>query len=65
MFQPDVLCIGGGVSNEGQVIIDMLMPLIKTQIFGKGNKLVTNISLAKLGNEAGIIGAAAFSYSQK
>ena len=63
IFQPEVLCIGGGVSNEGPILIDMLLPLIKDQIFGKGNKLVTKISLAKLGNEAGIIGAAALSYS--
>lgn len=63
IFQPDVLCIGGGVSNEGPIIIEMLMPLIKEQIYGKGNKLVTTVSLAKLGNEAGIIGAAAYSHA--
>ena len=63
IFQPDVLCIGGGVSNEGPKLIELLMPLVKEQIFGKGNHLVTDVKLATLGNDAGIIGAAAFALS--
>lgn len=62
-LQPEVLCIGGGVSNEGPIIVEMLMPLVKSQLYGNENNLATTISLAKLGNEAGIIGAAAFSYT--
>lgn len=60
IFQPDIICIGGGISNEGQKLIDMLIPLVKEQKFGKGNELVTKLTIAKLANEAGIIGAAAF-----
>ena len=64
IFQPEILCIGGGVSNEGPKLIELLLPLVKEQIYGKGNVLVTKIALAKLANEAGIIGAAAYSRSK-
>ena len=46
--------IGGGVSGEGQSLIDALLPRIKA---GDENK--TELKIAKLGNDAGIIGAAA------
>lgn len=35
IFQPEVLCIGGGVSNERQFLIDLLMPYITTEVLQK------------------------------
>lgn len=58
LFQPAVLCYGGGVANEGQAIIDALLPMIDAELYGGGGNPPTRICLAELGNDAGIIGAA-------
>ncbi|MBQ8140709.1 MAG: ROK family protein [Clostridia bacterium] len=60
IFQPEVISLGGGVSNEGQSLIDALMPLIRSEQYGHGFlDELTEIRIAELGNDAGIIGAAA------
>lgn len=58
IFQPEVISLGGGVSNEGQSLIDALLPIIKKEQYGGGIVAQTEIRIAKLGNDAGIIGAA-------
>ena len=58
IFQPEVLSIGGGISNEGQSLIDALLPLTNKEQYGGALGKVTDIRIAKLGNDAGIIGAA-------
>ena len=57
IFQPEVLCLGGGVAKQGQLLIDLLMPYIETERYSKGVPQTT-IKPAVLGNDAGIIGAA-------
>ena len=59
IFQPEVISLGGGVSNEGQSLIDALLPVVRNQSYGYGfvDKL-PELRIAKLGNDAGIIGAA-------
>jgi glucokinase len=57
IFQPDVLCIGGGVSNEGDDLLLPLRELVKNNTFRHPDKN-TEIRIASLGNDAGIIGAA-------
>ena len=59
IFQPEVLTVGGGISGEGQSLIDALMPLIREEWYGKNSKKHTELRIATLGNDAGIIGAAA------
>ena len=59
IFQPDVLCIGGGVSKEGDNIILPLREKVAGEIYkGESSCLQTKICVATLGNDAGIIGAA-------
>lgn len=58
IFQPEILSIGGGISNEGQFLIDLILPLIRDEQYGLGFVDLTDIRIAKLGNDAGIIGAA-------
>jgi len=58
IFQPEVISIGGGISNEGQILIDMLDPLVKAETYGGGVVKATELRIAKLGNDAGIVGAA-------
>lgn len=59
IFQPEVISLGGGVSNEGQSLIDALLPLVRKEQYGGDVVQLTEIRIAKLGNDAGIIGAAA------
>ncbi len=59
IFQPDVFIIGGGVSGEGQFLIDLLLPKVDCEDFAKNAKKRTRLCTAVCGNDAGIIGAAA------
>lgn len=58
IFQPDVLCIGGGVCNEGDTLLLPVKALVKQEVYTKNSPKNTEIVIAKLGNDAGIIGAA-------
>lgn len=58
IFQPDVLCIGGGVCNEGDPLLLPVRALVKEEDFARNSEKKTEIVIAKLGNDAGIIGAA-------
>ncbi len=58
VFQPEILSIGGGISGEGQSLIDALLPLIRKECYGGNTVKATEIRIAQLGNDAGIIGAA-------
>ena len=58
IFQPEVLSIGGGISNEGQYLLDLLIPEVRPQTYGNGFVQPTEIRIAQLRNDAGIIGAA-------
>lgn len=58
IFQPEVLSLGGGVSGEGQYLLDMLIPKVRKEQYGGGIVKLTDIRIAQLGNDAGIVGAA-------
>ncbi len=58
IFQPDILCIGGGVCNEGDPLLLPLIDLVKQEVYTKMLDKNTKIVIAQLGNDAGIIGAA-------
>ncbi len=58
IFQPEVISIGGGVSNEGQYLLDLLTPVVYPQTYGSGYVQAPEIRIAQLRNDAGIIGAA-------
>jgi len=58
LFQPAVLCIGGGVSRAGEALIDPLRTKTMQRIYSKNSKHNPRIELAMLDNDAGILGAA-------
>ena len=58
IFQPEILSIGGGISNEGQFLLDLLSPIVNAERFGAGMFRSTELRIAELKNDAGIIGAA-------
>lgn len=57
MFQPDVVCIGGGISREGETILEPIRERVARRTFGIDGKR-TKIVAAEFKNDAGIIGAA-------
>jgi len=57
IFQPEKLLIGGGVSGEGEYILEPIRKFIKERDYYKGENKA-KIEKAQLGNDAGIIGAA-------
>ena len=59
IFQPKILCIGGGVCNEGDTLLIPLTELIDREQYTRDSNKKTKIVIASLGNDAGIIGAAA------
>lgn len=58
IFQPNVLSIGGGVCNEKDYLLVPLKEKIFKETYTRGDKQ-TEIKIAELGNDAGIVGAAA------
>lgn len=56
IFTPEVLCIGGGVSKEGDTLLNPIKKFVTENCFDHGRG--TEIKIAELGNDAGIIGAA-------
>ena len=58
IFQPDVICIGGGISREGDTLIDPIKAFVAGENYARSVKQKAVIKTAALGNDAGIIGAA-------
>lgn len=58
IFQPDVLCIGGGISKEGDNLILPIRAFLEGENYARNIEKKTDIKVAELGNDAGIIGAA-------
>lgn len=58
IFQPEVICLGGGVSNEKEFLLDLLKPYIDREDFAHNARERVTVKIAKFRNDAGIIGAA-------
>ena len=58
IFQPNVLSIGGGVCNEKDHLLVPLKKAIFEQTYTRDGSSQTEIKIAELGNDAGIVGAA-------
>ena len=56
---PDVILVGGGISRQGERLLAPVRRYVERNCFGGKDGAVPVIAPAKLGNEAGIIGAAA------
>ena len=56
VVNPEVIVIGGGVSKAGEILIDFIRPHYEKNVF-HGSRQV-KFTLATLGNDAGIYGAA-------
>ena len=57
LYDPEIIALGGGVSKAGTFLLDKVNALLPEMIFFK-TMPHARIELARLGNDAGIIGAA-------
>ena len=65
IFQPEVFTIGGGISGEKDYLLLPLKEKVAKEIYSADNSLKTDLKIAELGNDAGIIGAAAFAAAKQ
>ena len=57
ILQPEVICMGGGVSNaDDDLLLDPVRELVRQGSFDK--TMPTRLVRASLGNDAGVVGAA-------
>ena len=58
IFQPEVVAIGGGVCKEGEYLLAPMRELIRDRVYSVEDLPQTKITVAQMGNDAGIVGAA-------
>ncbi|MBQ3017058.1 MAG: ROK family protein [Clostridia bacterium] len=64
LFQPSVLCIGGGISAQGDALMIPLRDRVSRLSFGRKN-IRTKVTVARFRNDAGIIGASMLGLQEK
>ncbi len=58
VLDPAVVVIGGGVSEAGDLLLTPVRAAFQSQLTGRGHRPVLEIRKARLGNRAGLTGAA-------
>ena len=58
ILDPELIVLGGGVSEAGALLIDPALAAFRRQLTGRGHRPEARFALATLGNDAGMIGAA-------
>lgn len=58
IFQPEIVCIGGGVSREGEVLLGPVRRQVDWEDYARDGKRRVKIKAAELFNDAGVVGAA-------
>ena len=64
IFRPDVILIGGGVSNAGEALLRPLREKLRNCTYAAEEIGVPPVVRAQLGNDAGLIGAALLELSE-
>ena len=62
-FEPEVICIGGGVSNQGETLLAPIRASVEEETKNIATGRVPQIVACTLRNDAGVIGAAALEHS--
>lgn len=62
MYNPSILIFGGGVSQSGRIILDPIKESMQLNIMDKSYLDGLEIASAKLGDEAGLLGALAYAH---
>lgn len=59
VLDPGVVVIGGGVADAGELLLRPVETAFAGRLIGRGHRPVPTLAVAALGNDAGIVGAAA------
>ena len=62
IFRPQLILLGGGVSQQGEALIAPIRETVRKSCFGGETSALPEIEIASLGSRAGVIGAAALIY---
>lgn len=57
-LQPEILCIGGGICNEGDTLMLPILRYVEEERYSIHSEIQTKVVKAQLGNNAGLVGAA-------
>ena len=58
IFQPDLISLAGGISKEGDTLLTPLKEIVDREDYARFGSHRAHLTIAKLGNDAGVIGAA-------
>ena len=58
IFQPETLVLGGAICKEGDILINPIIKYVEKYRYSRPPLAQTIVKIAKLGNDAGLIGAA-------
>jgi glucokinase len=58
ILDPELIVLGGGVSEAGSLLMDPAIAAFRRQLTGRGHRPEARFALASLGNDAGMIGVA-------
>lgn len=58
VLDPELFVIGGGVAQLGDILIDPIRAGYRSSLSGLGHRPVADFAIARLGNDAGLIGVA-------
>jgi glucokinase len=64
IFRPDVIMLGGGISNQGDNLTKPVQKKFDDELFARGMGVGVPIVCASLGNKAGVLGAAAYAMDE-
>lgn len=64
VLRPEVVILGGGVSNQGASLIDPLNEKVRSMCYASGGIEPPRVIKARLGNSAGIIGAGLLGFDE-
>lgn len=58
IFQPERIVLGGGISGQGEALLGPVRSVLGREDYARHHTKRTELSIAALGNDAGLIGAA-------
>lgn len=64
VFRPQIILLGGGVSNQGDYLIEKVKEYCGSRHYGYKNTPLVEIKCASLKNDAGVIGAASLAMEE-
>ena len=59
VLDPRIVVVGGGVSAAGELLLGPARQAFARHLIGRGHRPTPDLVLARLGNDAGVVGAAA------